>query len=219
MATIKEQAAQLEQLIDKQNRMGMENPAADSTDTLELEEEPQFDLDYNDVKKSCTRRARKTIKNLISHVMSEDIQKEEYVQDKIKQDVESLSDLYYQKSLINTILKSNIENIRMGDASPRMYETCVQISKNLTDLNKQIIATETVMRQMYQVIKHEIIQKKNEERQLMLQKSAEDNALPEGSSSTKSNVVTGSNDLIAEQMKKKKERALQEIEDAEYDEV
>ena len=65
-----------------------------------------------------------------------------------------------------------MECVRTGGGSPRMFETFTQISKNIMDINKQIVSTEAVLRQMYINLKGEIMDINRHKENLLEDKTA-----------------------------------------------
>lgn len=229
MATLKEQSKQLEALINQQKESGSTDSLSGELETPELETVPSFDVDYEKLYKECRSRAKITVDTMAAHILGEAALQEAYVKDKKKQDIITLSDLYYQLELTILVLKSNIENVRMSGGSPRLYETFVQLSKNQTEINKQVIATESVIRQTYTALKHEIITKRNEEEneQIALQEGSSYLELSEpdnkDSEQEQVPVYRGTKQLILDKLKEKKEAILelkeQDLSEADFEEV
>lgn len=221
MATLKEQSKQLEELIKRQKETTgpVDSSIVDPLSTPELEQTPLFDIDYDNTYSRCKRRARRTITVMAKHILGTDDLDELYAKDKQEQDIHSLADLYYQADLNTTVLKSNIESIRMSGGTPRLYETFVQLSKNQTEINKQIIATENVIRQTYTAIKHEILTKKreDEEGQYVLE-GPKPLGIEEGNDE-KVPVYRGTKQLIMDKLREKKDAVKEIMSDEEIGEA
>lgn len=224
MASLKDQSKQLEELI-KQQKESVDSLSIESSSNVdpELEETPQFEIDYDDIYRVCRLNARRTVKSMSKHILGKEALSEDYVKDKQAQDIVTLTDLYYQLELTLVVLKSNIENIRMSGGTPRLYETFVQLSKNQTEINKQALATEAVIRQTYIDLKHEIMIRQREEDGLTeLGDSSSNNLMLEAPNSQAQNdnvIYRGTKKLILEKLRAKKEAEKLLAEDASFEEV
>lgn len=135
-------------------------PQVDAADGFTVEK--QFDFDYEGTKKALRKRARKTLGNIIEHILPPEMLEEEYVKDKMEQDINTLADLYFQVELNNVMQRSLVENVSRGNTMPRMYEVFSGITDRLQALNKQIVSTEQQIRRTYTDIKMEIREKNTE---------------------------------------------------------
>lgn len=136
-------------------------PSIDSADGFNVEK--QFDFDYEGTKKTLRKRARKTLSNIIEHILPAEMLEEDYVKDKMEQDINTLADLYFQVELNNVMQRSLVENVSRGNTMPRMYEVFSGITDRLQALNKQIVSTEQQIRRTYMDIKMEIREKTTEQ--------------------------------------------------------
>jgi hypothetical protein len=87
---------------------------------------------------------------------------DDFVKDKIEQDADQLSSLYWQKECIEIMQKTLMETVSHGNASPRYFETFSQISKNHSDIADQISKFETFIRKNYTDIKYDIKDREDE---------------------------------------------------------
>ena len=140
---------------------------------------------------------------------------EEYVQDKIEQDIETLTDLYMQAESNKIMQGSIINSVSRGNNMPRMYEVFGQLTDKISGINKQIISTEQTIRKTYVDLKFEIRDKiaedigNNDNNQLTSSstKQLENNSV----------IVTSSKDL--KKLKKKRHReALENAKETTYTE-
>lgn len=172
--------------------------------------EKQFDFDYEGTKKTLRKRARKTLNNIIEHILPAEMLEEEYVKDKMEQDINTLADLYFQMELNSVMQRSLVENVSRGNTMPRMYEVFSGLTDRVQALNKQIVSTEQQIRRTYMDIKMEI-REKTTEQAAALGAPAVQNALENGN---KGVIVSSSKQLIemARQKHIEKMRAAQEAE-------
>lgn len=136
-------------------------PVDNASDGFNIEK--QFDFDYEGTKKALRKRARKTLNNIIEHILPDEMLEEDYVKDKMEQDINTLADLYFQVELNNVMQRSLVENVSRGNTMPRMYEVFSGITDRLQALNKQIVSTEQQIRRTYMDIKMEIREKTTEQ--------------------------------------------------------
>lgn len=215
--SLKTDAKDLENLINAStgaNSTGHSNILGDQfmgSDLPDMEPEPTFEINYDRLDKLARRKARSTVIKIAKHIIPTEILEDDYIKDKIKQDIDTLSGLYLQHELNLTVLKSNIETIRYSGGGPRLYESYVQISKNQTELNKQIVQTETVLRQTYTVLKHEARSRKVEEQKLLSSEGGETLSIGPGEAVITGKIHRGSKTIL-EEMQKAKLKAYVEAE-------
>ena len=128
----------------------------DTTTDTPLAAEKIFDFDIDAVRKGLRKKARKTVLNIVKHILPDDMIEEEYVQDKIEQDIETLTDLYMQAESNKIMQGSIINSVSRGNNMPRMYEVFGQLTDKISGINKQIISTEQTIRKTYVDLKFEI---------------------------------------------------------------
>lgn len=135
----------------------------DTTADTPLAAEKIFDFDIDAVRKGLRKKARKTVLNIVKHILPDDMIEEEYVQDKIEQDIETLTDLYMQAESNKIMQGSIINSVSRGNNMPRMYEVFGQLTDKISGINKQIISTEQTIRKTYVDLKFEIRDKMAED--------------------------------------------------------
>ena len=128
----------------------------DTTADTPLAAEKIFDFDIDAVRKGLRKKARKTVLNIVKHILPDDMIEEEYVQDKIEQDIQTLTDLYMQAESNKIMQGSIINSVSRGNNMPRMYEVFGQLTDKISGINKQIISTEQTIRKTYVDLKFEI---------------------------------------------------------------
>lgn len=186
MSTIKQDRKDLEALLNGISPIQASSPAApqqvtapqstlstagqpvsatvvDATAGTPLAEEKMFDFDIDSVRKGLRKKARKTILNIVNHILPEEMIQEEYIQDKIEQDIETLTDLYMQAESNKVMQGSIINSVSRGNNMPRMYEVFGQLTDRISGINKQIISTEQTIRKTYVDLKFEIRDKMSED--------------------------------------------------------
>ena len=169
----------------------------DSTSASETMQVKMLNFDYDAIRKGLRKKARKTILGVVKHIIPDDIINENYVQDKIEQDIETLAALYMQQENNTVVQRSIMEQINSGNATPRIYEVFGQLTDKIQSINKQIFDTEQRIRKTYIDLKYEI-----------RDKAGEDFALGGGKNDTmkieaqSGQVVTSTKNLIAGARKK-----------------
>ena len=124
--------------------------------------ERQFDFDYDGTKKILRKKARKTLTNIVKHIIPEEMLEDDYIKDKMEQDIDTLSGLYYQLELNTVMQRSIVENVSRGNTMPRMYEVFTGMTDRMEAINKQIVSTEQQIRRTYLDLKIEIRERENE---------------------------------------------------------
>ena len=187
------------------------NAVVDNTAGTTLEPERLFEFDYDSMRKTLRKKARKTLQNLTKHILTDQMLESEYVKDKIEQDIESLTDLYMQVESNNIMQRSILDTVSRGNTMPRMYEVFGQLTDKIQAINKQILATESQIRKTYIDLKFEI---KDKEAELIEAAQNNSNALTTSQPQGNQNIVTSSKQLI-EMAKKKHMEKLNSIKEIE----
>lgn len=149
---LKDQSKELENLINATSDINAAVNTTLNSSILpeELEEpEPVFTIDYDSEERESKRKAKASIKQLIKAIIPKEYLNSQYIIDKINQDAEQLGKLYYQEKMIETTQRALISSIGQGNLSPRMFEVFTGISKNHSDIAKQISDFQTVLRKSY----------------------------------------------------------------------
>lgn len=140
---------------------------------------------------------------------------DEYIKDKMEQDIDTLSGLYYQLELNNVMQRSIVENVSRGNTMPRMYEVFTGMTDRMEAINKQIVSTEQQIRRTYLDLKIEIRERENENIAAESQQKRLDNG------GTGNLIVSSSKQLIEMAKERHKQQMLakvQETKEAEYQE-
>lgn len=137
-------------------------PVVDGTKDGEFGIEKLFDFDYDSIRKGTRKKCRKTVLNITNHILPDDLIQEDYVQDKIEQDIETLTDLYVQVEINTLMQRSLVIAVSRGNQIPRYYEVFGQLTDKIQSLNKQILNTEQTIRKTYIDLKFEIRDKEQE---------------------------------------------------------
>jgi len=172
-------------------------PVVDNATGAECMEVKMFDFDYDATRKRLRKRARKTIQGIVDHIVPPELVNDDYIQDKMEQDIETLLGLYMQVELNNVMQRSITENVSRGNSAPRNYEVFTQITGSIKDINKQIIDTEQRLRKTYIDLKYEV-RERNGDSGARLESLPSSQIVPQiGDDGSKTVTVTSSKDLIA----------------------
>ena len=226
MATIKTDRVDFEKLLNGLDPVPVPNNSV-PTSAVNVPQQPQvttagvvdsgasmmevkmFEFDYDGVRKGLRKKARKTVLNIVKHIIPSDIIDEEYVQDKIEQDIETLTALYMQVETNTVMQRSLMDSIAKGNCAPRMYEVFGQMTDKIQSINKQIVDTEQRLRKTYLDIKYETRDKQSED----VTVTENVDALPgPGQNINGGVIITSTKNLIAS-AKQKHLEALKEKED------
>lgn len=231
MSTIKTDRIDFEKLLNGVDPVGQSavseqsNPTQPTTQTVidnttaaETLQQRMFMFNSEQQKKGLRKKARKTILNVVKHIIPEDIIEEEYVQDKIEQDIETMAALYLQLETNTVMQQSIVEMVSTGNAAPRMYEVFGQLTDKIQSINKQIFDTEQRIRKTYVDLKYEIRDKMNEDFAVGVSGPNKNNMIESNGSGT---VVTSTRNLIAGARKKHIEKinseSINNVQEAEFE--
>lgn len=171
----------------------------------ELEPEPAFEIDYKKEKKKYKKRARKDVLHLVQSIVPNDVIESPIIQNKIEQDTVQLANLYWQQKMIEIVEQANMDSIGQGNLSPRMFEVFTQISKNHSDIAKQIADFQVTMRKNYNEMKWDIRSKKDDDQNIPRLESG--NSVKIIEEQKNENMFLGSKSMINEIIKIKRENA------------
>jgi hypothetical protein len=188
------------------------NSVVDNTSAAETMEVKMFDYDYDAVRKGLRKKARKTILNMVNHIIPEDIINEDYIQDKIEQDIETLTGLYMQLENNTIMQRSLMDSVSKGNSMPRMYEVFTQMTDKLQSINEQIVNTEQKIRKTYVDLKFEVRDKMSEDATNNMLSGPSNMAIENGGV-----IVTNAKDLIND-AKAKRIEALKKAKETEFEE-
>jgi len=213
---IKEEAQELQALLNSTSKPVAAAPATDVVDSTpeELEPEPLFDINYDKCKRGFMQKAKNSIRKIVRAVISDPSSVDmDFIKDKIDQDAEQLGFLYYQQRLHELTQQSGIESVRTGNVSPRMIEVIATVGKNLMDISKQIADFQISIKDNYAKIKFDSIEDRGISHAGMIEGSQESSKELEDK-----NIFIGSkglNKLIQEQ----KKALIAKAQEAKYEEA
>ena len=177
----------------------------------EMGVERAFEFNHESIRKGVRKKARKTVLNIVNHILTEDLINEDYVQDKVEQDIETLTALYMQVETNTLMQNALVDAVSKGNLMPRYFEVFGQLTEKISGLNKQIVTTEQTLRKTYLDLKFEIRDKHEDELNYNSQ-----NSLPLSSSKQDNDLlITSSIDLINRAKQKHKE-ALEQAKETTY---
>lgn len=124
---------------------------------------------FPELKKSSTKKAKRTISALMKFYLDEDIiEKDEYIAAKKKMDEMTMSSLVYQLQAGERALTTLLETIEDGEIAPRMFEVLATLQKSMLDIIKSqtmyLMATEESAKRIARDI--EIYKKRDDVREI-----------------------------------------------------
>lgn len=162
----KEERKELEGMIEQAEK-NISGNVPNQNEVPELEQESAFDIDYEKLTKKCDTKARKLIKDATGLMMTDEMVKQNpYVKNKMEVDKVSLSGMLYQMEVNRIMQQSLMEEVRTGASHPRMFEVFGQLSKTISELNKQLLQTVEAIKSTYKDIKYDINERDNETKAL-----------------------------------------------------
>lgn len=137
---------------------------ANASDAIEtVQADPLLKFDKEDELKKIRKKCRNTVKEIARAVLPEDILKTTAMIDKIESDAMSMVGLQWQLRLSEIMQDGITDSISKGNMSPRMIEVFTQLMEKITQVNKQILATEVQMRKNYLDFKTDMFEKMQED--------------------------------------------------------
>ena len=225
MSTIKQDRKDLEMLLngiapvqppsdglarDTSAAAGQKQQYIDNTSGTSLIPEMTFEFDYDAIRKGIRKKCRKTVINMVRHILPPDLLEDEYIIDKEEQDIETLTELGMQTELNRLMQRALVDSVKRGNLAPRNFEVFGQLTDKLQAINKQTVDTEQKIRKTYLDLKFETMDKRAE-----LNESATQKMLTGGQQTDNGVIYTSTKDLIAA-AKKKHQEALAAAKETEY---
>jgi hypothetical protein len=208
-----------QQIQQQQVQMNQQTAAAvDNASAAEMMSIKTFEYDYEATRKGLRKRARKTILGIVDHIIPADIMNEEYIQDKIEQDIELMTELYMQSENNKIMQRSIMDSVSRGNVTPRMYEVFAQLTDKMQSINKQISDMETKIRKTYIDLKFEIRDKRSEDSMGM---NNNNNMIGMGNNQNTAQgvIVTSTKNLIGGAKRRHIDSMLDEAKDAKFEET
>lgn len=189
--SIKEQAEDIRRDLDELIGNDSEREISDVIETdpqLPAKREKKL-KSFPELKKSSTKKAKRTISALMKFYLDEDIiERDEYISAKKRMDEMTMSSLVYQLQAGERALTTLLETIEDGEIAPRMFEVLATLQKSMLDIIKSqtmyLMATEESAKRIARDI--EIYKKRDDVREIE----------ESGGSSENINVQRGSKDLM-----------------------
>lgn len=147
----------------KSTQTVVSGPSTVDTANEIMEPEPVITYDYDAEMKEIKKKARRTVSYLSKLILPKDMLEEDYVKDKIEQDIQTLAELYWTRRSNELMKLSAMDSIAKGNTAPRMYDVYKDITSQINENNKQLLATEDNLRKTYLELKYEIQRKRVEE--------------------------------------------------------
>lgn len=151
-----------EQMSEKED---LERLLLESSETLEhLTEEAKklspkhkpLTFDYLGISQSSNEEATDIVgANAMFYLDEEIIETEEYVQQKMRSDVVTMSDMLRQSKIAEFSIIKMIEQIEEGDMNPRQFEVLAGFQRSKLELTKSIANYVVVMENNYKAIKED----------------------------------------------------------------
>lgn len=192
MAKIKQEKDALSALLSATaNNNQITNNIANSNDIIDnVQADPLLKFDKEDELKKIRKKCRNTVKEIARAILPEEILKTNAMIDKIENDAMSMVGLQWQLRLSEIMQDGITDSISKGNMSPRMIEVFTQLTDKITQINKQLLATEVQMRKNYLDFKTDMFEKMQDD----IKKGTANNQLQAGEQPK--NIIRGSKGLI-----------------------
>lgn len=166
MAKLKQEKDALSALLSAtaNNSQIINTNISTSNDIIDkVEADPLLKFDKEDELKKIRKKCRNTVKEIARAVLPAEVIKTTAIQDKIENDAMSMVGLHWQLRLSEIMQDGITESISKGNMSPRMIEVFTNLMEKITQVNKQLLATEVQMRKNYLDFKTDMFEKMQEE--------------------------------------------------------
>jgi hypothetical protein len=154
-----EERKKLEKLLDNTPD---ELESNSSINADELTQEPLLNINFESLRDKCNYEARIMLNNSISIFLDDVIREDEYVKNKLEVDIVSLSGMIYQLRVNEGMQEVMMKEVDKGLVNPRMFEVFSMMSKQIADLNKQLLATVEAIKSTYKDLKLDFKEKQHE---------------------------------------------------------
>jgi hypothetical protein len=160
----REERKELENILDKSPKENInKNIPTEGDEIPGLHAEPVTDVNFLELKQLCDKEAEIMLKNAITFIIPKDmLENNEYIQDKLKVDIMSLSGMIYQMRTNEVMQKALIDQVNLGMVNARMFEVFSGMSKTIGDLNKQLIQTVEAIKETYKKFKDDVKEQRTE---------------------------------------------------------
>lgn len=158
----KDEAKALENLLT-QSPDNLDNSNLSPDEIPGLKAEPVTDVDFIQLRSDCELEAEIMLRNAIAFIIPPDMLSEnEYMNNKLKVDVMSLSGMIYQLRTNEIMQKALIDQINSGMINARMFEVFSSMTKIIGEINKQLIQTVEALKETYKSFKNDIKEQRTE---------------------------------------------------------
>jgi len=160
---IKDEREKLEKLIDSAPEKITDDVPIPGNIPEELQTQSIMGIDFKELRSICTDEARIMLNNSIGFILSEDmIEGNNYLKNKLEVDILTLSGMLYQLRVNEAMQKAMMEEVDRGFMHPRMFEVFGQLSKTISEINKQLLQTVEALKVTYKDVKADIREKETE---------------------------------------------------------
>lgn len=110
-----------------------------------------LELDYKEEMENTLSESKEIITNMASLYLNEDktLVSNNYVKNKIYNDAQNLSDMMFLQKIAKRAIVKQMQQIEMGDATPRHYETLSIMMREIRENIKQSTLTVSTMEDFY----------------------------------------------------------------------
>jgi hypothetical protein len=137
-------------------------------------------MDYQEEMKKSFTESKNVLENMATmYLENETLLKNSYIRNKILNDAQNLSDMAFLQKISKRVIIKQLEQIEMGEATPRHYETLAMMMRENRENIRQSTVTVSTMEDFYRKIRNDM--------------GMENQILPEGTEN-KSEITT-TNDL------------------------
>jgi hypothetical protein len=116
------------------------------------------DIDYKEEMKLSFYESKEILENMASMYLDskEELISNNYIKNKVLNDAQNLSDMSFLQKIAKRAIVKQMQQIEMGEATPRHYETLGILMREIRENIKQSTLTVSTMEGFYQKIRNDI---------------------------------------------------------------
>ena len=115
------------------------------------------EMDYQEEMKNSFIESKNILENMATMYLEKEILlKNSYIRNKVLNDAQNLSDMSFLQKISKRVVIKQLEQIEMGDATPRHYETLDMMMREIRENIRQSTVTVSTMEEFYRKLRSDI---------------------------------------------------------------
>ena len=123
-----------------------------------IEPDEDYEINYKQEEEKSYIEAKELIHNMASLYFDDNkaIMNNKYVKNKIMNDAKNFGDINFLQKINKRVIIKQVQQIELGEASPRHYEILNMMIREFRETNKQATLTASTMQDFYKAIRVDI---------------------------------------------------------------